>query len=96
MKDESIREGWFQHGYFHGPTRYILHFTLILIVLIQLSIPRGSFKNGDLNYIGHYKAGIPHGLVWTSVRGGGWIVGCVDAQGQHSGEVLDFTYIYLF
>ena len=21
MNDESVREGWFQHGYFHGPAR---------------------------------------------------------------------------
>ena len=22
MTDGSVREGWFQHGYFHGPARY--------------------------------------------------------------------------
>jgi len=66
MQDGSIREGWFQHGYFHGPTR-------------------GSYRNACLNFIGHYKAGLPSGMVWTSVRGGGWIVGCVDSDGRHSG-----------
>ena len=59
-----------------------------LLVLIRPSLPRGSLPDGVLNYIGHYKAGIPSGLVWTSVRGGGWIVGRVDAQGQHSGLIL--------
>ena len=24
MNDDSVREGWFQHGFFHGPARYIL------------------------------------------------------------------------
>merc|ERR1711892_176704 len=73
MKDKSVREGWFQHGYFHGPAR-------------------GIHADGELNYIGHYKAGLPIGMTWVSVKGGGWIVGCVDSQGNHSGPEIAFLY----
>jgi len=31
-------------------------------------------------------------MVWTSVRGGGWIVGCVDSQGKLSGPDIAFLY----
>ena len=30
------------------------------------------------------------------MRGGGWMVGCVDTQGQHSGGGLDFILISIF
>jgi len=73
MKDKSIREGSFQHGYFHGPTR-------------------GIHPNGELNYIGRYNAGIPYGMTWMSVKGGGWVVGCVDSKGKHTGQEIAFLY----
>ena len=52
---------------------------------------RGIHPNGELNYIGRYNAGIPCGITWTSVKGGGWVVGCVDSHGQHTGEVSIFN-----
>ena len=69
MRDGSALEGWFQHGYFHGPARsgtgrcYLgLHTT---------SSFRGCSDVGEMNFIGHYKAGLPTGVVWKKCEGGG-------------------------
>ena len=61
--------------------RYHIDFQLI-------SLSRGIHPDGELNYIGLYNAGLPIGMTWVSVKGGGWIVGCVDSQGNLSGEVM--------
>lgn len=74
MTDGSVREGWFQHGYFHGPAR-------------------GSWIGfNEVNFIGHYKSGLPTGVVWTKMVGGGWMVGCVDDSGQYTGSQIAFLY----
>ena len=42
MKDQSVREGWFQHGYFHGPTRGCLpNGSLSYIGCYHAGIPHG-------------------------------------------------------
>ena len=69
MTDGSVREGWFQHGYFHGPTRCILY-TPVKKMLTTLDCCRGSEGVSNINFIGHYKAGLPSGTVWTKQVGG--------------------------
>lgn len=83
MKDETIREGWFQHGFFHGPVRYT-RVSPNLPHLIVLC--RGSSVDGWLEFLGYYRAGLASGMVWRRMRGGGWLVGCVDNKGNHTGE----------
>jgi len=43
-------------------------------------------------FLGHYKGGIPHGTCWLALRGGGWLVGQVDQNGQFSGPNIAFLY----
>lgn len=73
MTDGSMREGWFQHGYFHGPAR-------------------GCVGVAEVNFIGHYRAGLKHGVTWTKLTGGGWLVGHVDANGEYTGADIAFLY----
>jgi len=75
MKDDSIREGWFQHGYFHGPAR-----------------GSGAVGFHEVNFIGNYYAGLPSGVVWTKMIGGGWMVGRVDDSGQYTGSQIAYLY----
>jgi len=43
-------------------------------------------------WLGRYKAGLPSGVCWTALRGGGWLVGRPDWNGKNSG--LDFAFLY--
>ncbi|XP_023325497.1 histone-lysine N-methyltransferase SETD7 isoform X2 [Eurytemora carolleeae] len=73
MLNASLREGWFQHGYFHGPAR-------------------GVTLDGNLDYIGWYRAGTPAGFTWKKIRGDGWLVGNLDSTGQFTGT--DIAYLF--
>jgi len=75
MKDDTVRQGTFQHGYLHGPVS-------------------GGGGHGDsgLSWIGHYRAGLPHGTCWVSMLGGGWLVGRVDDTGAFTGADIAFLY----
>jgi len=54
---------------------------------------RGVSAEGRLEFIGQYRAGIPSGCCWTSVRGGGWLVGQVcPYTGRFTGEDIAFLY----
>ena len=53
---------------------------------------RGSFNSIDINFLGNYRAGLPSGVVWSRVRGGAWIVGQTDDQGDLTGENIAYLY----
>jgi len=81
MMDSTVRQGWFRHGYLHGPVRGF-----------HMNYFRGSFDNTTISWLGHYKAGIPTGTCWSSVMGGGWMVGQVDSYGSFTGSNIAFIY----
>jgi len=83
MKDDTVRQGTFQHGYLHGPVRGF-----------RVSKLSGGGGHGDsgLSWIGHYRAGLPHGTCWVSMLGGGWLVGRVDDNGAFTGTDIAFLY----
>merc|ERR1711953_186597 len=47
---------------------------------------------GRLTFIAHYKNGIKHGVCWKIIRGGGVVVGRVNAQGKLSGMRIAYLY----
>lgn len=55
-------------------------------------MPRSTSGDSSLTWLGHYRAGLPHGTCWTSVLGGGWVVGRVDSTGSYTG--LDIAFLY--
>lgn len=70
--------------------------TMFRILQLNLSIPcfSGGAGHGDsgLSWIGHYRAGLPHGTCWVSMLGGGWLVGRVDDSGAFTGADIAFLY----
>ena len=46
---------------------------------------RGMCSNGNLRYLGWYRAGLATGVSWRSVRGQGWLVGRLDTAGRFTG-----------
>ena len=46
----------------------------------------------EINFLGNYRAGLPSGVVWSRLRGGGWLVGPVDDHGEFSGANIAFLY----
>lgn len=87
MKDESILEGWFHHGFLHGPVKGTVRGAVSFGGSVQ---PRGPICH--LSWVGWYKAGLPLGTCWTSIPGDGWIVGKVDYDGKFSGNRIAFIY----
>ena len=55
---------------------------------------RGCRQDGDqkVEFIGHYRAGRPHGVCWTMTKGGGWLVGRQDGRGEYTGSGIAFLY----
>ena len=47
---------------------------------------------GRLTFVAHYKNGIKHGVCWKVIRGGGVVVGRVNAQGKLSGMRIAYLY----
>ena len=47
---------------------------------------------GRLTFIAQYKNGIKHGVCWKVIRGGGVVVGRVNAQGQLTGMRVSYLY----
>ena len=45
----------------------------------------GSFAVHGINFVGHFKAGKPHGVCWRELLGGGWIYGEVNKDGDFTG-----------
>ena len=90
MRDGSVREGWFQHGYCHGPFRCPAPCCTLLLTSNLLY--RGGQGVLELNFIGHYRAGLPSGVVWTRQPGGGWLVGEVDSCGRYTGTDIAFLF----
>jgi hypothetical protein len=41
--------------------------------------------DGELQFLGWYKAGLATGVCWRAVRGQGWLVGRVDSSGRFTG-----------
>ena len=55
-------------------------------VSLSLIISRGVTLDGNLDYIGWYRAGTPAGFTWKKIRGDGWLVGNLDSTGQFTGS----------
>ena len=55
-------------------------------VSLSLILSRGVTLDGNLDYIGWYKAGTPAGFTWKKIRGDGWLVGNLDSTGQFTGS----------
>ena len=53
---------------------------------------RGSVNSSEINFLGNYRAGLPTGIVWSRLRGGGWLVGPVDQQGDFTGDNIAYLY----
>jgi len=54
---------------------------------------RGVTLKGRLNHLGQYRAGLASGCCWSSLRGGGWLVGRVCPRtGQYTGPEIAFLY----
>ena len=79
----AVITGRLRKGSLHGPV-----------------VMKGTFSNDPksncptvlfdgLGFVGHFEDGIPKGICWKELRGGAWIYGRVDKQGQFSG---DFNY----
>ena len=56
------------------------------------AMSRGSVNSSEINFLGNYRAGLPSGVVWSRLRGGGWLVGPVDDHGDFSGDNIAFLY----
>ena len=65
----GVLETWFQHGYCHGPTRLIKTGRFSYFQNIALPF-RGTSGLDEVNWIGTYRAGLPHGIVWKKCLGG--------------------------
>lgn len=54
--------------------------------------PRGLHGDSSLAWMGHYRAGLPRGVCWVALLGGGWMVGRVDQAGAFTGTDIAFLY----
>ena len=49
-------------------------------------------KKGRLTFVGNHKNGLPDGICWGIIRGGGCVVGRVDGRGTLTGEGIAYIY----
>lgn len=56
------------------------------------AMSRGSVNSSEINFLGNYRAGLPSGIVWSRLRGGGWLVGPVDERGDFTGDNIAYLY----
>jgi len=59
---------------------------------IQHGFARLFDKKGRLQFIGNYQNGVPVGVCWRVIRGGGCVVGRVDRKGQLTGYRIAYIY----
>ena len=53
---------------------------------------RGYVSLTEINFLANYRAGLASGVVWSKVRGGGWLVGHADGRGELTGDNIAFMY----
>ncbi len=52
----------------------------------------GELLSGELAFVGHYGDGRPEGYVWRGLKGGAWVHGKVNEEGELTGENIAYVY----
>ncbi len=80
----------------HGKAKVIYNNDKWLEGYFKQGVLHGFCRHFDeksrLTFVGCYKNGVPHGVCWKIIRGGGAVVGRVDDRGELSG--IRIAYIY--